>query len=244
MTKDNRYEKYKPIYDEWIKLYPFSTESLDGEIWQVIPNYEDYQGSNFGRVKSFYFGRKPQLSSDGYLSVVLCKNGKHKYFRLNVLVGKLFIPNPENKPEVNHRYSRFSNHVDCLEWATSAENMQHAVRTGLHKSGEESVKAKLTNEQVIYIRENPDGLTQEKLAEMFGVSRRTIADIQRGGKYRNAGGTIRETQKPGDYHKVSVEKREKILADYQRGVKGHGYSAVGKRFGVDVKTVWRIVNGR
>ena len=128
---------WKPAYDAFIALYPFTTENLDGEIWLPIPDYEKYHGSNFGRVKSFKYNTprilKPALSHDGYLKVSLCKNGNTQVFRLNVLVGRLFIPNPDNKPEVNHIYSRFSNYVDCLEWATSSENQIHAVKTGLQK---------------------------------------------------------------------------------------------------------------
>ena len=125
-----------------------------------------------------------------------------------------------------------------MEWATSSENQKHAVETGLHKSGEDSPEAKLTNEQILYIRENPDGLNLEQLAEKFGVIFQTISLIQLGKNWKSVGGSIRE--KRG----VSDEEREQILVDYQKGVKGHGYREVAKRFGYAPKTIWRIVNGR
>lgn len=240
-------EEFKPAYDAFIALYPFTTENLDGEIWKPIPDWELYHGSNYGRVKSFHNGevkiRKPSITMNGYLYVQLRKNGKYKHFRLNILVAKLFIPNPENKPQVNHIYSRFSNHVDCLEWSTSSENQIHAVRTGLHKSGEEHPDAKLTNEQVRYVRENPDDLTRKELAEKFCVAQPTISLIQLGKIYKDAGGKIRE-KKQGGVPRTPDDKRAQILAAYQPGVKGHSYRAVAKRFGVDAKTVWRIVNGK
>ena len=249
MTKKERARKkfeevYKPAYAAFIKLYPFTTESLEGEIWLPIPYCDDYHCSNFGRIKSFKYNTPrimtPSLNGNGYLFVCLCKNGKQKLLRIHVLVGKLFIPNPENKPEVNHVYSRFSNHVDCLEWATGKENMEHAFTTGLCKSGEENILSKLTNEQVFYIRENPDGLNLEQLAEMFGVTATTISNIQLGKTYRNAEGSIRGKID----NRIPDEMREQILADYQPGVHGHGAPAVAKKFGVGHTAVWNIVNGK
>ena len=236
-------EEFKPTYDMFIALYPFTTESLDGEIWKPIPNYEElYHGSNFGRVKSFKRKNpkimKPSLSNEGYLYVGLNKNGKQKGFRLNILVATLFIPNPENKPEVNHRYSRFSNFVDCLEWATGSENVQHAVRTGLKKTGEDCSWAKLTNEQARYIRENPDGLAIKQLAKMFGVDDAQIGKIQLGERYKNAGGSICEKID----RRIPDEMREQILARYNAG--GISQRALAKEFGVGLRTVGRIVNGK
>ena len=249
MYEDNRYEKYKPIYDEWIKLYPFTTESLDGEIWLPIPNYEGlYDCSNFGRVKSFWFGKekimKPQLDTKGYLGVNLVKAGKVKRFTIARLVGRLFIPNPLNLPEVDLKDGvKFNCHVSNLYWTTSSENKNHDLDIGRRKSGQDRPEAKLTNEQVIYIRQNPDGLTTKQLAEKFGVIRQTISGIQCGLKRKRCGGVIREKiLHPAN--RTPDDKRAQIIADYQKGVPGHGYAAVAKRFGVSPQNVWDIVNGR
>lgn len=249
-TERRRYEEAKKAYAAFIPLYPFTLDNLPSEIWLPIPNYEGlYDCSNFGRVKSFQRGTvkiiKPRLDTDGYLSVRLSKNNKTKMFRINRLVGKLFIPNPDNKPQVDHVFAmKFDNYVDNLRWATSSENVKYSFESGLRKipQGEDTYNAKLTNEQVLYIRENPDGLTQEQLAEMFGVNQSIISDIQLGMRYKNAGGIIRAAQKPGDYHKIPDEKRAQILADYQPGIRGHGYAAVGKRFGVSKRSVLNIVH--
>ena len=239
-------EEYKPAYDALMELYPFTLENLPGEVWKVIPNYENYHGSNYGRVKRFYKNGKeiilkPLLSGDGYLYVALSKNGKQKNFRISRLVGKLFIPNSLNKPEVNHVYSRFSNHVDCLEWTTSEENTKHAFTTGLRKSGEDDWHAKLTNEQVLYIRENPEGLNTVQLAEIFPVTQETISDIQLGKKYKDAGGKIRE-KKQGCPPRIPVDERTQILADYQAG--GISMSALAKKYNRSIATIWKIVNGK
>lgn len=69
---------------------------------------------------------------DGYLGVVLCKNGKTKLIAVHRLVAMHFIPNPENKPQVNHKNGvKNDNAAENLEWVTQSENMKHAVKTGL-----------------------------------------------------------------------------------------------------------------
>lgn len=68
----------------------------------------------------------------GYKHVTLQINKKAKRFRVHRLVAEAFIPNPENKPYVNHiDGNRQNNLVENLEWVTPAENTQHAVSSGL-----------------------------------------------------------------------------------------------------------------
>ena len=83
------------------------------EIWKDIEGYEGYQVSNFGRVRSLdrYNGRgywikgcilKPIMDKKGYLTVGLSKNNQRKAFKVHRLVALHFIPNIENKPEIDH----------------------------------------------------------------------------------------------------------------------------------------------
>ena len=83
------------------------------EIWKEIENYEGYQVSNFGRVRSLdrYNSRgywikgcilKPIMDKKGYLTVGLSKNNQRKAFKVHRLVALHFIPNIENKPEIDH----------------------------------------------------------------------------------------------------------------------------------------------
>lgn len=109
------------------------------EVWKDIPNYEGhYQASNLGRIKSLKRkGRilKQGISHNGYLSVVLSKNGKVKTYRVHRLICNTFIDNHFNKPEINHiDGNKKNNKISNLEWCTCSENMIHAYSTGIFKA--------------------------------------------------------------------------------------------------------------
>lgn len=114
---------------------------MDNEIWKPISGYEEYyEVSNLGRVKQIKSrsatraGRilKGVRYATGYLVVGLCANSKQKNCSIHRLVAMAFLPNPENKPCVNHINGvKTDNRVENLEWATYQENNQHAYRTGL-----------------------------------------------------------------------------------------------------------------
>lgn len=112
------------------------------ELWQDIPGYEGYyQISNTGIVKTL--GRKkgfihaktkdltPWEDKKGYLHVGLRnKDGKKKNYQLHRLVAGVFVPNPDNKPQVNHiDGNKHNNRASNLEWVTNYENHIHKVYT-------------------------------------------------------------------------------------------------------------------
>ena len=168
------------------------------EIWKPIKGYEGlYEISNYGRVKSlartWVTGHNSIVRSKdesilapkkdrGYLRVGLLKNGKRKLLSIHRLVAEHFIPNPLNKPEVNHRDgNKENNHFSNLEWVTPAENTQHAesLRLRKHRKGSECHNAKLTEEQVLEIRNlySSGKFTQEELAKRFNVYPTAIQKI-------------------------------------------------------------------
>lgn len=105
--------------------------------WRPIKGYEGlYEISNIGAVRRSYKTGKMRILmpsiTRGYRHVTLSRENGQRTVRIARLVAETFIPNPENKPQVNHKDGR--KHFDWvtnLEWATESENTQHAVDTGL-----------------------------------------------------------------------------------------------------------------
>lgn len=93
----------------------------------------NYSVSDIGEVKNDLNGRfLKQATQQGYKHVTLSLNKKSRRFRVHRLVAQFFIPNPDNKPYVNHLDgNRSNNNVSNLEWVTPSENTRHAVETGL-----------------------------------------------------------------------------------------------------------------
>lgn len=108
------------------------------EIWKDIEGYNgEYQVSNHGRIKSLKFGKeriiKLGYNMSGYVTGKISKSGIAVSKGMHRWVAETFIPNPDNKPEVNHKDGNKLNNNDWnLEWVTRGENMRHAVTNGLH----------------------------------------------------------------------------------------------------------------
>ena len=104
------------------------------EIWRDIDGYEGlYQISNKGRVKSLYNGSERLLKSydngDGYLKVQLYKNTAAQHRLVHRLVAEAFIPNSQNKPQVNHKdENKKNNCVENLEWIACIDNCNYGTR--------------------------------------------------------------------------------------------------------------------
>lgn len=167
------------------------------EIWKNIENYEGYQVSNFGNIKSLskkvkckngFRTTKEKIlklkkSKHGYLSVQLKNKGK--FFSIHRLVAFAFIDNPENKPQVNHINGiKHDNRIDNLEWCNQSENQIHAYANklqipSLHNrpNGENQGLSKLKNEDVIFILENYKKGMGIKFSKLFNVSQTTILNI-------------------------------------------------------------------
>ena len=130
------------------------------DIWKDVPGFiRFYQVSNNGKVKRDDKILKNQLRV-GYPKVTLHANGLIKQIAVHRLVAEVFIPNPENKPEVNHKDGdKTNNHKDNLEWCTSKENHKHASENNLsHFNDERNNKAKA----VINIKTKEEFVTAKK----------------------------------------------------------------------------------
>ena len=181
---------------------------MQEEIWKDIEGFEGrYQVSNMGRVKALalkhksfgmdrYITRKEHIRKTylriGYCRVILWVNGKPKAMDVHRLVAKAFIPNPENKPLINHKNGiKTDNRVENIEWCTPSENTLHALRIGLVNpknlgkcKGEKHGRHKLTSEQVLYIRKNvkkgDKNFSYKALSVLFNVSPDIIRKIDKG----------------------------------------------------------------
>jgi hypothetical protein len=101
------------------------------EIWKDIKGYEKlYWISNLGRVKSKRKILKPCVNKrTGYIYVCLTKNNKGKDMVIHRLVAQVFIPNPNNLPQVNHKDENKNNNcVNNLEWCTPKYNCNYGTR--------------------------------------------------------------------------------------------------------------------
>lgn len=161
-----------------------SFETLKGEEWRKITYFCDcYEVSNFGRVKStslFTIDKngvkkkkarkilKQSFTSTGYLMV----NLKRKMCKVHRLVAIAFIPNPYNKPYINHKDGNpLNNTVENLEWVTQKENIEHAIRTGLR------VYPKDCLDESLVIKSYTNEETILSIAKKFNTTRAVVYGI-------------------------------------------------------------------
>ena len=97
-----------------------------------VPNYENYLVDRKGNVYSKFSKRflTPKKDKEGYLSVAFYGGEKPKYFKIHRLVAMMFIPNPDNLPQINHKdENKTNNSVENLEWCTGKYNVNYGTRT-------------------------------------------------------------------------------------------------------------------
>lgn len=157
------------------------------EIWKPIKEYEDlYEVSNKGRIRSFWRRLpkilNPPMYSTGYKILTLCKKGEiHSRSPIHRLVATAFLKNPKNYPIIHHKDgNKLNNNVFNLEWCTHSHNKREDYRLGIQsKKGEYHHRAKLTNEEVIYIRwlYEVGDISHQKIADLYNIKRKAITDI-------------------------------------------------------------------
>lgn len=166
------------------------------EIWKTINGHPDYEVSNIGnfRTKDRYCAHNEKKGvqfrkahpiktiheGNGYLQVrLMCP--KQKIFSAHRFVAEMFVPNPDNKPFVNHIDGVKDNNVYTnLEWVTRSENAVHSFEIGLQcNKGINHPSHKLTENQVREIRSKyiPQVYSSYRLAREYNISRVTVNDI-------------------------------------------------------------------
>lgn len=115
----------------------------------------------------------------GYWNSHLQINGKSKTYLLHRIIAICFVPNPDNKPCVNHiDGNRSNNEVSNLEWCTYKENTRHAMKLGTFHVGETVRTSFLKEHQVKEIKSmREQGIKFKDIADSFGVCVGTIESI-------------------------------------------------------------------
>lgn len=179
--------------------------------WKDIEGYEGrFKVNELGQIKSlsrqvkrrsgtFHTTKEViksyRINSFGYVGVLLSINKVYKHYSVHRIVAKAFIPNPENKPCVNHKDgNKLNNHVSNLEWVTYSENHKHAFRTGLMcQKGERHASNKLKNKEVLFIFNS--NKSNSLLASKFKVCIATVSSIKSGNTWSHVTGKVYERKK-------------------------------------------------
>ncbi len=162
------------------------------EEWRTVVSFPDYEVSDLGRVRRITPSRYKNRGCPYILSLTIDKDGRVKVallrnkFRVATLVCTAFNGDrPSPKHEVAHWDGDPSNNVKTnLRWATHKENSEDTIRYGGMPRGERHYCSKLSEKQIPDIRRMlTAGISQQKIADHFGVSRTSIQCINDGRSY-------------------------------------------------------------
>lgn len=169
-------------------LSDFVYKELEGDrgVW-ISPRGEIYNPY----TKRFFKGG---LNTQGYVSTSIFRK---RYF-VHRLLAEVFIPNPENLPQVNHKdMDRSNNDLSNLEWCTNGQNVKHSYDNNISRKTVLPGKArppKLEHDQVlqiVYLVESGD-FSKSEISRMFGVDPKTITNIMKGIVHRHITGFTKE----------------------------------------------------
>ena len=129
---------------------------------------------------------KPGKNTRGYPFVIICKNREMKNFKVHRLVAEAFIPNPLNKPEVNHKNEiKTDNRVENLEWMTGKENCNYGTRNERVAKAQSKPVKQFTKDGVFV----QDFISAKEAERQTGIFHTNIVACLKG-KYKSAGGYV------------------------------------------------------
>ena len=171
---------------------------MEAEKWLPVKGFEPrFKISNHGRLLSIGGNKrgevllKPHTNADGYFWACLKMAPKRRSTCVHVLVAEAFCHKPESDIQlvVNHiDGNKKNNNCSNLEWVTQAENIHHAIRTGLRSSiGESNPNSKLSVTDVLEIKRlvKTNTLRQVDIANLFSISKSMVGNIERGEAWKS-----------------------------------------------------------
>lgn len=222
-------------------------DTIEVEIWKDISGWEGfYKISNMGRVKSLSRIVVNEMGVHNCLKEKVLKNttgnGKRGYWMVTLyrdkcrfakkvhrILAQAFIPNPENKPQVNHKDGDKHNlTLSNLEWVTVSENVKHSFDTNLNTfKGDKHPFALLSNSDAIYIYKSVKSIGQ--LAKEYNVGKHIIWSIKGGKSWAHITGAPIKRRKT-----INQEQRKYILESTLPT------KIIAKNLGLKYVQVWEI----
>lgn len=222
------------------------------EIWMPVVGYEDiYIVSSLGAVKRIKTQTNNQYGAGfvlknnmnrGYCSVQLHNGKSAKSMRVHRLVASAFIPNPENKPHINHINGiKHDNRIENLEWCTPSENEKHSYDV----LGKISSKCVLSSADVVSISNRySNGEKMPVIAKDYGVTVTAIHMAVTGKSHKKVPIIHLKKRHKGSGNGSTHLIEQDILDIRSRFIGEHGlmYKTVAAEYGVSYQTISRIVN--
>jgi len=206
------------------------------EVWKDIAGFEGcYQVSNLGNVKSLYrlvgcaFGAKKSTPE----KILKGVSSKHGYLFVNVgknktihrLVALAFIPNPDNKPCINHINGiKSDNRLDNLEWCTYSENTTHSYINSLQlpvcgsSNGNAILNETIVKEIIGLISDN---YTNKDISKKMGIASPLISNIRNNRNWNHVTRTYNHICLGKGNLKLSPLDKEYIIKNVKKGKKGN-----------------------
>lgn len=169
---------------------------MEKEVWKKIKGFENYYVSSFGRIKSKqkYHGTNyrilnPSKDHYGYLVLFLIKDKKQYHKKVHRLVANEFIPNPENKPCIDHINTiKTDNRVENLRWVTHKENMRNPItKKKCHDYSIKTIKKAIEKNYKYFICDETGEIVKGaiNLSKILKKDRGTIREKIKNGKKIN-----------------------------------------------------------
>jgi hypothetical protein len=223
-------------------------EDVAGEIWKPAIGYSESDGvlcSNMGRIKVTNKNGKNicrilklDINKSGYQTAQIERNGHRRTFTVHRMVAKLFIPNPNNLPEVNHILGiKHDNRATELEWVDRNGNMQHAADVLHHFCGLNSGRSKFTEKDVLDIFYS-EGAEMD-VAKIYGVSHSVIGFIRRKQSYTHL--LKDHHREPYIFNSQKRLTKTQVLAIYNSSLP---YKETAALYGIKQLSVYHIKSGK